>query len=80
MNNDTLDNMVQAGLALAELGTAAAQKKLQPMEVARAASTVLVAIEGVTLDDLKRFLDEADRARLDAAGELAAEAKIGHRS
>lgn len=73
------DDMVKAGLALAELGTAAAQKKLQPMEVARAASTVLVALEGITLDDLKKFLDEADRARIDAASELAAEAKIGPR-
>lgn len=70
-------DMVQAGLALAELGAAAAEKKLQPMDVVRAASAVLVAV--APIEDLKKALDDADRARIDRAAELAAEAKMGPR-
>jgi len=71
------DNMVQAGLALLELGEATAARKLQPMDVVRAASAVLVAV--APLEDLKKALDDADRARIDRAAELAAEAKMGPR-
>lgn len=70
-------DMVQAGLALAELGAAAAEKKLKPMDVVRAASAVLVAV--APLEDLKKALDDADRARIDRAAELAAEATMGPR-
>lgn len=71
------DNMVQAGLALLELGEATAARKLQPMDVVRAASAVLVAV--APLEDLKKALEDADRARIDRAAELAAEAKMGPR-
>lgn len=71
------DNMVQAGLALLELGEATAARKLQPMDVVRTASAVLVAV--APLEDLKKALDDADRARIDRAAELAAEAKMGPR-
>jgi hypothetical protein len=71
-------DLIQAGLALGELGRAVASGQVpDPIEVARAISAVAVAL--VPIEDMKSYLDDAARRRADLAAELAATAKLGPR-
>lgn len=73
-------DLLQAGLAIGELGMSVAQGKLpNPAEVAKAMSAVMVALPGVDVDDLKDYLDDAARRRLERLAELAAAEKMGPR-
>lgn len=78
MSSPTPSDILQTGLALAELGRSVASGEVpDPIEIAKALSSVAVMLAPV--EDLKGYLDDAARRRADFAAELAGTAKLGPR-
>lgn len=78
MSDSKAADLLQTGLALAELGQSVASGKIpDPVEVIRAMSSVFVTLAPV--DDLKAHLEAAARRRQDVIAELAGVAKLGPR-